>query len=235
MYNQRIQIFSQTGDYLNHFGYPHLDSPWGILINQDNLYVTDVTHNAIFKFGLPDLTLMKKVGKRGSGRQEFYHPRQLAISSNKHLYIPDLSNDRVQIMTTNLEFRGSLRHKSLHKPSDVKFSHDQIFVLSISDNPCIHVFTLSGEKSSLVTRGGDGMQVNITSFFCLDGHNNIIISDAMAGNIKVFSQEGKLLHTIGELEHKTRMLLPIMGIIAHNNMLICVTQNKRFGLIIFSA
>ena len=49
----------------------------------------------------------------------------------------------------------------MKEPVDVKFTSDEMFVLSLEDNPCIHVFTLSGEKSrSIVTRGGIGMQVS---------------------------------------------------------------------------
>ena len=233
--NNRIQIFSQTGDYLSHFGYPHLKWPWGILIKRDNIYVTDVGHDAIFLFRLPDLTMIEKAGKSGSGREEFDHPRQLAISPNQHLYIPDLYNDRVQIMTTDLKFIDRMRHESLHEPSDVKFSSNEIFVLSIYGNPCIHVFTLSGEKSRSVVTSGNGMQVEKAWSFCLDGNNNIVISDALSHDIKVFSSEGNLLHTIGRSGHEAGRFFRNAGIIVHDSMLLCISENKKFGLQIFSA
>ena len=40
--NNRIQIFSEAGVYLNQFGDLHLNRPWGILIHQKNIYVTDI-------------------------------------------------------------------------------------------------------------------------------------------------------------------------------------------------
>ena len=45
--NKRIQIFSETGDYLNEFGHQHLTKPWGILIHLDSIFVTEVYHHAI--------------------------------------------------------------------------------------------------------------------------------------------------------------------------------------------
>ncbi|KAI6658089.1 PEP-CTERM domain protein [Oopsacas minuta] len=239
-YNNRIQIFSQSGDYLNHFGNQHLKEPWGILIHEDNIYVTDIEHHAIFLFKLPDLTMIKRVGKEGSGSEEFNNPRQPAISPNTHLYVPDYSNNRLQILTTNLVFTDTLEHQTMTGPIDVKFTNNEMFVLSCEDNPCIHVFTLSGEKSrSLITGGiGIGMQVEVAYFFCLDGHNNIIISNCWADSIKVFSPEGDLLHEIGQRGqrgHKAGMFDSPYGITIHNTKLICVSKNNNFCLQIFSA
>ena len=234
--NSRIQIFSQTGDCLNQFSHQHLKSPCGILIHLDNIYVTDTYRHAIFQFKLPDLTMIKRVGKEGSGNEEFNSPRQLAISPNQHLHVADTDNHRLQILSANLSFQGSLRHQAMSHPVDVKFSNNEMFVLSWEDNPCLHVFSLSGEKSrSIVTSGGIGTQVSAAFFFCLDGHNNILISDCLAHNIRVFSPEGDPLHTIGQHGHQAGMFYCPTGIAINNNKLICVSYNSNFGLQIFSA
>ena len=41
--NGRIQIFSETGEYLNQFRHEHLKYPWGVLIHLDSIYVTTQT------------------------------------------------------------------------------------------------------------------------------------------------------------------------------------------------
>ena len=236
MNSKRIQIFSQTGDYLNQFGHQHLIKPHGILIHQDSFYVTETFYHAIFLFKLPDLTMIKRVGKKGSGNKAFNIPGQLAISPNQLLYVADKDNNRLQILSANLAFQGSLKHQTMSRPLDVKFSNNEIFVLSLRNNPCIHVFSLSGEKSrSLVTGGGIGMQVEGAYCFCLDGQNNIVISDCSAHNIKVFSPAGDLLHTIGQEGHEAGMFIQPTGIAVNNNKLICFSHNRNFGLQIFSA
>ena len=111
--NGLIHIFSQTGDHINHSGDPYLGKPWGVLIYLDNIYVTDISQHTIFLFRLPGLKMVKKVGKIGSGREEFRYPRQLAISPNQHLYVADSHNNRLQIMTTDLEFTNSLQHQTM--------------------------------------------------------------------------------------------------------------------------
>ena len=235
MDNKRIQIFSETGDYLNQFGHQHLIRPWGILIHQDSIYVTDINQHAIFLFKLSDLTMVKRVGKRGYGNEEFISPGQLTISPNQHLYVADRDNNRIQILSTDLAFQDSLRHQTMKQPVDVKLSNNEMFVLSCEDNPCIHVFTLSGEKSRSIVTRGIGMQVKGGFFFCLDTRNNFVISDFNGDNAKVFSPEGDLLHTIGGHRRKTRLFYSPTGITINNNKLVCVSENKRFGLQIFSA
>ena len=226
--NRRIQIFSQTGDYLNELTSTHLEKPWGILIHKDNIYVTDCRHNTILQFHLPSLTLVKRVGKEGSGKKHFNYPSQLAISPDQHIYIADQRNHRIQIMTTSLSFKNSLRHLNMSHPMDVKFSNKELFVLS-NENPCIKVFSLSGEMiRSLVTKG-KGQQIQKAWFFCLDAHNNIIISDLVQHMIKVFSPRGDLIHSIHQAGHEFH------GIEIYNNKIISVSKSEYFCLQIFSA
>ena len=231
-YNKRIQIFSETGEYLNQFRDQHLKDPWGIVIYQDSIFVTDIGHSAIFLFKLPDLTMIKRVGKKGSGNEEFDHPRQLAISPNQLLYVADQRNNRIQILSTDLTFHGSLRHQTMTSPVDVKFTNKEMFVLSREDNPCVHVYTLSGEKSrSLVTGGDIGAY-----FFCLDELNNLVISDRSADNIKIFSPAGDLLHTIGQEGDEAGKFNEPYGIaILNRTKLVCISENPNFGLQLFTA
>ena len=75
-------------------------------------------------------------------------------------------------------------------PVDVKFTNDEMFVLSFNDNSCIHVFTFSREKSrSFVTRGY-GRLVKGAYFFCLDGHSDIVVSNELADRLKCFLLRG---------------------------------------------
>ena len=235
-YNSRIQIFSEAGDYINHFGHQHLQAPWGILTYRESIFVTDIGHDAIFRFQLPNLKMIKRVGKRGSGNEDFNYPKQLAISPNQQLYVPDQSNNRIQIFSTDLALKGSLTHQTMTTPVDIKFTNNEMFVLSCEDNPCIHAFNLSGDKSrSLITRG-IGMQVEGASFFCLDEFNNIVISDRTAHTIKVFSPAGDLLHSIGQEGQQAGMFDYPYGIaISNKTKLVCVSNNENFALQIFTA
>ena len=236
MGNSRVQIFSEMGEYINHFGSQHLINPYGILIHNENIYVTDTVQHAIFQFKLRDLTLIKRAGKEGSGKEELFSPQQLAISPNKQVYVADCFNHRLQILSQNLTFQSTLRHETMTAPSDIKFTNNEIIVLSCRDDTCIHIFTLEGEKLRSMITNGVGMQVVRAYFFCLDGENNIIISDHSDHKIKVFSEEGNLIHSIGKRGHKTGMFDRPIGIqLISNTKLICMSHNENFGLQLFSS
>ena len=138
--NRRIQIFSKTGLYLNNFGDQFLMEPYGILVHQDNIFVTDTSLHALFLFTLPELVHKKRVGKFGLGKTEFNSPRQLAISPHDLLYIPNHMNDRIKILDTDLKFKNSLQHQSITRPLDIKFTANQMFVLCGEGGHYIYIF-----------------------------------------------------------------------------------------------
>ena len=101
------------------------------------------------------------------------------------------------------------------------------------DNPCVHMFTLSGEKIGSIVTCGEGMQVGSPRFFCIDACQNILISDI--NNIKVFSLQGELLESIGEDHYQSDTFTKPLGIaIFKNTKLVCTSFNKKFPLQIFS-
>ena len=82
-----------------------------------------------------------------------------------------------------------------------------MYVITPDDSPCVHVFTHTGHKiRSLITRG-EGMQVTQPFFFCLDAKKTIFISDYRDHQIKIFSNEGSPLHTIGEYGHQVECFI----------------------------
>ena len=189
----RIKIFSETGDVVNEF--PTSSSPHGVLIVDERVYVTDFRLHKLSMYSIPDYQMISQVGGKGSGSEQFDHPQNLSLSPDKHIYVADCDNNRLQILDCNLYFKGRFQHPYMVYPVDVKFSHSHLFVLT-KDNPCLHIFTLSKEFVRSIIICGVGLQIWYPRHFCLDAHNNIVTSDYSNNNIKAFSSEGKLLHII---------------------------------------
>ena len=233
--NSRIQIFSENGSYINQLTHASIQSPYGILISREMLFLTDISLHAILHFRLPELSLVTRVGEFGSGNNSFNRPQQLALSPDNRIYVADEFNDRIKIMRLNLELVAMLINRTMTRPVDVKFSNSKILVLSSFDNPCLHVLTLQGFKVTSLISKGWGMQVNWAHFLCLDTDSNIIISDCFGHQIKVFSPEGSLMHSIGQYGDQAGELnLPTSVVILNNTKLVCVSDNVNFGLQIFS-
>ena len=233
----RVSIFTESGEYLNSLIYEDMRSLCGIAILGNNLYVTDVVVHAVFhlKIEADSYLVVARLGSRGSGFGLFNYPRQLSISNNGDLYIADRDNDRIQILDSSLHPIRAITDPSMHRPYDVKLTAEEIYVLSPSDFPCVHVFTHTGHKiRSLITRG-DGMQVTRPYYFCLDTKKNLVFSDFSAHQIKVFSNEGTLLLTFGGYGHEEGMLYYPHGIaLAPNLDIVTVSWSNNYRLQIFS-
>ena len=208
----------------------------GIGMNVNNLYLTDTMVHAVFHLKIEaDFRLVARLGSRGSGIGQFNYPCQLSISTNGDVYIADSRNNRIQILDCSLHPIREVKHPSMHRPYDVKLTTEEMYVLSLVYSPCVHVFNHTGHKiRSLITRGR-GMQVDTSSFFCLDTKKNLIISDWGSHQIRIFSNEGALLHTIGEPGHQVGMFHYPQGLALISDLnLITVSSNDNYRLQFFS-
>ena len=233
--SHRISIFSETGAFMDTLSHKDMRAPYGIAIHRDNLYVTDTGADAVFKFKIaPDIRFVAKLGNPIFGAQRFLSPLGLSVSAKGDVFVADSDNHRIQVLNDSLHIRRSITHGTMESPSDVKLTPDEVFVLS-AFSPCILVFSHAGEKiRSLVTQG-DGMQIASADFFCLDKKQNLLISDCLNKQVRIFSKEGTHLHSIGQPGHEAGMLYYPRGIVLTENLkLIIVSNNSNYCLQMYS-
>ena len=225
-----IIVFSVTGEYINTFC-EGLRYPIGIDIKGDEVYVSDAYLNSIFHFKLPGFQLITNVGKEGTGKGEFSSPHQLTVAPNGSVFVADINNNRIVVMTQKLKFLKTIEHACMTRPYDVKLLDNKVFVLSSRDSPCLHVFSQSGEKlRSFITRDRQGNeQVKRGYSFCFDKQQNILISDFEDKSIKVFSQEGALLHTLGHTQGEEKRITPRGIVVTNDNKIICSSFDDKFS------
>ena len=232
----RISIFSDGGEFLNSYTHEHMKHPNGIAIHTNNMYVSDVVVHAVFQFKIEsDIRLVAKLGTEGTGNGEFNWPYNLAVSTNGDVYVADINNNRIQILDSSVHYLRTLTEQSIPNPYDIKLTTDSVYVLCY-DSPCIRVFSYTGDMlRSLITRG-DQLQVNYALYFCLDSQENIIISDQGANDIRAFSKEGTLIHTIGGRGQEVGMFDYPTGLTLNNESnLIVLSYNASYGLQILSS
>ena len=232
----RVSIFSKCGEYLNSYTHEYMKALWGIVVNGNNLYVTDMDAHTVFHLKIEaDLRLVGRVGSRGSGMGQFDLPRQLSIATNSDVYIADAYNNRIQILDCSLHPIREVTHPSMHRPYDVKLTMEEMYVITPASSPCVHVFNHTGHKIRSLIACGGGINITRPSFLCLDTEKNIIISDSHSHWIKIFSNEGALLHTIGENGFQVGMFNYPYGIALSSNLnLVTVSWSDYYGLQIFS-
>ena len=232
----RVSVFSETGDFLRSFLHQDMTNPHGIALHRDSIYVTNWNHHSVLHFKMEQQIRHVATfgGVCGSSDEQLFSPRGLTVSTDGDVFVADYNNNRIKILDESLQFKRHVTHQSMKEPRDVKLSRDEMFVLCLS-SPCVLVFSHAGEMTrSLVTRG-DGMQVTGARFFCLDAEQNLLFSDWGAGNVKIFSKDGILLHTVGQEGHGRGMLYHPTGIALTKSLhLVIVSNNHDFHLRMFS-
>ena len=230
----RVEIFSETGDFLYQLGVARLSEPCGIAIHGDNVYVSSWGDHTVSKFSLTEMCHARRIGGEGSNNGQFVHPAQLTTDTIGRVFIADFSNNRICIHDPDLNHLRNITHQSMSRPSDVKIYRDCLYVLCLDDNPCMHVLTLEGDKLHSLITCGEGMDVLRPGLFCLDALNNFVLSDFFTNSIRVVSPKDNLLHTIGREGHQQGMFYEPTGVaITPNGRLVCVSGNKNYGLQIF--
>ena len=233
-YNGRVEIFSETGEFLYQLGVGELSDPCGIAIHGDSVYVSCDGDDTVSKFSLTEMCLVRRIGGYGSDNGQFDDPAQLTTDLIGRVFIADNDNDRICVHDPDLNHLRNITHESMSGPYDVKVSRDRLYVLCPDNNPCMLVLTLEGDKLHSLITCGEGMDVLYPRFFCLDPLNNFVLSDWSSHSIRVFSPEGNLLHTIGREGDQPGMFSNPKGVaITPNGRLVCVSWNENYGLQIF--
>ena len=232
----RVVIYSETGEFISLLGVGHLSNPCGIAIHGDSLYVSCWGDYTVNQFSLIEMCHVRRIGGKGSNNGQFNYPRQLTTDLIGCVFIADCSNDRICIHDPDLNYLRNITHPSMSRPYDVKVSRDCLYVLCPLNKLRMLVLTLEGDMlHSLITRG-EGLDVSLPLFFCLDSLNNFVLGDSQSHSFRVFSPEGNLLHTIGREGHQPGMFSYPTGVaITPNGRLVCVSRNSDCGLQIFTS
>ena len=201
-WNSRIQIAtSLKGEFVSQFRNEKLMNPWGIAVDKQSIFVTDICHNALFQFKKKNFKEINRTGTRGNKEGELNRPHGVCVDTNGDVFVADCANHRLSIFSKLLKFKTCIGVGQLCQPQDVKLSADRIVVLDWSPK-CVHFFSREGHLlSSCVCLVTDpetrDCLVTDPYFFCLDAADNIIISDWKHDVIKIFTESGDHIHTLG--------------------------------------
>jgi streptogramin lyase len=140
-------------------------------------------NSRILKFK-KDGTLIKSVGKKGSGPGEFDQPHALAMDSRGRLFVGDRGNNRIQILTEDLAFLDEW--KQFSRPSGIY----------IDRNDTIYV---ADSESESVARNHDGWKRGIRIGSAKDGRVTAFIPDPVEKATGTSAAEGVAADSAGNI------------------------------------
>ena len=204
--NQRIQIFTLAGAYVNKFGSSgagngQFSNPTGIAVNDTHIFVIDRGNKRVQIFTLTG-GYVNQFGSEGTGNGEFSNPSGITVNDT-HIFVTDRDNDKVQIFNiTNYSYVNQFGVSGNHdgafsSPSGIAVNSENIFVADSTLKRVqifgIDTYLYQGQFGSLGTGNGEfsstsGIAVNDTHIFVVDGNNS---------NVQIFTVGGVYVDRFG--------------------------------------
>ena len=141
--NHLIEVFKMDGTFVKHFGVVQLSNPWGVTVNNKQVYVADSGHHRISIFTLEGQCICT-IGSRGSGPGQFNYPSAVAISPDGDMYITD-DNHRVQVFSPDGVFQKEFGKGQLNCPRDILITADGHVLVANTGNNHVVVFNTAGQ------------------------------------------------------------------------------------------
>jgi DNA-binding beta-propeller fold protein YncE len=195
LYNGNISIFNTKGEFIKYFPDQEklIQSPGGLRIYNDKLYVTDIKANKLFVFNLDGKKLLE-IGGAGQGEGQFIAPNAVAVDKDNQIYVTDSGNNRVEVFSKDGKFikiiNGSADGKGdpiFVNPRGVAVdSKGTVYVVSnMSHN--IYAYDKDGKQVRILGgMGTDNGQLYLPNGLFIDDRDSIFVTDTLNQRVSIF-------------------------------------------------
>ena len=229
-YAERIQVFDGEGNHLYQISTPPY--PAGITLSDEYIFVS--THDKLVKIEKSNNQSIKSV----ETENEVFG---IDTNTNTEIYGCELYNQSIVVFDKDLKFLKRIKLRTTQVTSNtltrsIKLYEDKMYVMFDGWYSSLHfhlqIFNLEGELVKCLIKENE---ISHSDFFSIDRLGNIIVTDWSENQIKIFSKEGDVLHTI------TSAMLPgdqefdcPRGVATDKqNRIIVAHQNKKCNLLAF--
>jgi DNA-binding beta-propeller fold protein YncE len=175
----------------------------GVAVSRDGATLLmsdgDVRSHAIHEFRVSDGLRLRGIGSKGDGPLQFKDPYQVWIAPDNHVFVAEYGNDRVQVLTPNLDFHGFVGVGQLSGPSGV-CADDAVVVVSEYNAHRVSVF--SRRDGALLRHlgcegDGDGQLLSPHGLCFMSGHRHVAVADFYNDRVSVFGIDGEFIRHVG--------------------------------------
>jgi hypothetical protein len=180
----------------------------GLAITRDGtkLIVTDVgtvtRPSKLRVYRIEDGALLREIGSsstdaRADGPLQFSAPWQVCVAPDDFVFVAELRNKRVQVLTPNFEFHTFMGVGELTRPAGVCAN---LSVVAVSDREEHRVCVFARNSGALLRRfglkgAGDG-QLHDPFGLCFMPRNNIAVCDYSNRRVSVFNVDGAFVRHV---------------------------------------
>ena len=199
------------------------NSPCGIAINGDIMYVVENGGNRIHKLTLGG-EFLGTFGSEGSGKGQFSFPWGIYIGPDDRLYVVDTGNDRIQVFHHDDTFSHSIDCK---KSRDGVLNSRSVF-FDFSGH--LHVTGYSSNTVSVFTPEGQYIcqygqcYLNGPCGIAIDSTGNSLVVNNKGKSLSIFNPYGNYIHSIGDFYNP-------VGVAVASNGSVCVTDSINNRLV----
>ena len=227
---KRVQVFDGEGNHLYQISTPPY--PAGITLSDEYIFVST-----------PDKLVKIEKSNNQSIKSVETENRVWGIDTNTNTDINgcEFSKQSIVVFDKNLKFLKRIKLKTTQVTSNtntnsIKLYEDKMYVMFgdwYSSLPFpLQIFNLEGELVKCLIKENEIRQ---SAFFSIDRLGNIIVTDWEEDEIKIFSKEGDVLHTITSamLPGDQKFSYPSGVAIDKQNRIIVAHRNKNCNLLAF--
>ena len=223
---ERIQVFDGEGNHLYQISTP--PGPTGIALSDEYIFVS--TRDKLVKIEKSNNQSIKSVETEN---------KVWGIDTNTDIYGCVLYNQSIVVFDKDLKFLKRIKLRTTQVTSKtntycIKLYEDKMYVMFTSSLPFpLQIFNLEGELVKCLIKENE---ISYSSFFSIDRLGNIIVTDwGEEDQIKIFSKEGDVLHTITSamLPGDQKFSFPTGLAIDKQNRIIVAHKNRNCNLLAF--
>ena len=227
---ERIQVFDGEGNHL--YQISTSPRPAGITLSDEYIFVS--THDKLVKIEKSNNQSIKSVETEN-------RVWGIDTNTNTDIYGCENSKQSIVVFDKDLKFLKRIKLRTTQVTSNtntrsITLYEDKMYVMFdelFSSHPFpLQIFNLEGELVKCLIKENE---ISYSSFFSIDRLGNIIVTDWGKHQIKIFSKEGDVLHTITSamLPGDQKFSFPQGVAIDKQNRIILAHSNKKCNLLAF--
>ena len=216
--SDRIQVFDSEGIFLYFFGVKEMNSPLGIAIFREKMFITQYDNNCLLTYDLNG----EYISRFDMGYGQLFHVRGIAVNEcNEDIYVCDVTNNRIQIISDSIH----LSHFAIgivNSPIDVQITNNNIVVLS-NQRPYLYTFDFDFNVVQNLIPDKIYDLLHSPNGFFIDELGTFIISNFRNRDILIVDEKGIVVTTLSDIDTPIGVRVDSKGriaVVGHNHKLL---------------